>query len=114
MKKPVNLLNRAAPILGAVALLAVCQVAGAQTAINLDTSLAPATTAICNTIKGIQTSAFLAIIAVVMFVAGLGMMWLKVRGGMGLAIGGFVGYFLVKQSLNIAKTVGILPASCVP
>lgn len=114
MNKPNTLITRSTPVLGAVALLAVAQVAGAQTGINLDASLAPATTTICETIKGVQNSAFLAIVAVVMFVGGLFMMWLKMRGGMALAITGFIGYFLIKQSLNVAAALKITPATCVP
>ena len=114
MIKPSTVIARSAPVLGVIALLSVCQVASAQNGIDLESSLAPAVTAICDTIRGIQSSTFLSIIALVMFVSGLAMMWLKVRGGMGLAITGFVGYFLIKQSLQIATTLTIVDAAKCP
>lgn len=97
------------PILAIIAVLAASSSAGA---INLDSGMSEATNTVCQTIKGIQNSAFLTLIAMVMFIGGGVMMWLKMRGGMALAITGFVGYFLVKQSLAIAQAFKLLPKGC--
>lgn len=73
------------------------------------TTLDTATTNVCKVLKDLQGSNFVKLIALVMFVAGMVMMWLKIRGGMALSITAFVGYALITQSLAIANAFGLLP-----
>jgi len=93
-----------------LALLLVIGAASAASggAINVDDAagLGKATGVVCATLTSLADSAFVSMIAIVMFVGGLAMIWLKMRGGMALAITAFLGYFIVKQSMGIAKSLG--------
>ena len=62
---------------------------------------------VCALLNQISTHMLVGVVAFVMFVAGAFMMWMKIRGGMALAITAFVGYFLVRQSVAIARGLGI-------
>lgn len=97
------------PVLAVISIMALTTSAGA-----IDTGMKDATTAVCTTIKSIQGSAFLTLIAMLMFIGGGVMIWLKMRGGLALLLTGFIGYFLVKQSLAIANAFKLLPAGCTP
>ena len=83
--------------------------AHATAAGDLDSSLNPAATQICKNLDAIAKSAFVSVVALVLFVAGGIMIWLKVRGGMVLAASGLIGFFLVKKLVPIAKSFGIVP-----
>lgn len=79
-------------------------------ATGLDSQLNPAATQICANLNAIAKSAFVSVIALVMFVGGAAMIWLKIRGGMGLAAFGLIGFFVVKNLVPIAKSFGIVPS----
>lgn len=109
--RPSPLVLRFLLVVLAVAL--VCLVGGmahATAASSIDTSLNPAATQICKNLDSVAKSAFVSVIALVMFVGGLLMVWLKQRGGLALAAFGLVGFFVVKQLVPIAKSMGIVPA----
>lgn len=97
----------------ALSLFAVLLATGhahAQTAASdLDSSLNPAATQICKNLDAIAKSAFVSVIALVLFGVGGIMIWLKVRGGIALALSGLVGFFIVKKLVPIAKSFGIVP-----
>ena len=97
------------PVLAVISILALVTSAGAT---SIDTSMKDATSAVCTTIKSIQGSAFLTLIAMLMFIGGGVMIWLKMRGGLALLLTGFIGYFLIKQSLAIAQAFKLLPTGC--
>ncbi len=102
----------ALPLLAFALLAVVLALSGnahATAADDLDSSLNPAATQICKNLDAIAKSAFVSVIALVLFVAGGIMIWLKVRGGMVLAASGLIGFFLVKKLVPIAKSFGIVP-----
>lgn len=96
-------------LIGSLALF-LLSLMGTAGATGLDASLNPAATQICKNLDAIANSAFVSVIALAMFVGGGAMVWLKIRGGMGLAAFGLVGFFVVKKLVPIAKSFGILPA----
>ncbi|ASN83294.1 hypothetical protein [Deinococcus ficus] len=102
-----NHIKKVLPVLVVVSIMAAFGNAGAIG--DVDAGLSKATTAVCDTIKGLQESMFVRMIAMVMFIAGIGMMWLKMRGGMALSLTGFLGYFIIMQSMKIAKSFGLVP-----
>ena len=94
----------------ALALIVMTVISSMAGATGLDTQLNPAATQICTNLNAIAKSAFVSVIALVMFVAGCVMVWLKARGGMGMAAFGLIGFFVVKNLVPIAKSFGIVPS----
>lgn len=101
--------QRNAPALVALGVMALLGAANAASAI--DTAANTAAAGMCTQLKALTESAFVAIVAVAMFVGGGIMWWLKVRGGFAMMAGGLLGFFLVKQLIPLAKGFGILPSA---
>jgi|GEM_PF-5903685 len=90
-------------VAGVAALLAL----SAAGAVTIDKSLETATQTLCDNLKAIQSSAFVAAIAVVMFVVGGFMFWFKVRGALAMMVTGLVGFMIIKNIVSVANSFGL-------